>query len=83
MKSLVLDTHVFLWLLEGNPKLPGALRQAIDDPASDLYLPVLVVAEMVDLISKGRSPLSSSDLDLALHSDPHTFVSARPLAADS
>jgi PIN domain nuclease of toxin-antitoxin system len=31
MKDLVLDTHVFLWLLEGNPKLPVTLRQAIED----------------------------------------------------
>jgi len=74
MKNLVLDTHVFLWLLEGNPKLPGALREVIDDPTSDLYLPVLVVAEMVDLISKGRSPLSMSNLDIALHSDPRLSV---------
>ena len=74
MKNLVLDTHAFLWLLEGNPKLPSTLRQAIEDAATDLYLSALVVAEMVDLISKGRSPLSISDLTMALHADSRLTV---------
>ena len=74
MKSLVLDTHTFLWLLEGNPKLPGSLRVLIEDPSTDLYLPALVVAELVDLICKGRSKLDLSDLDVAIKSDSRLIV---------
>lgn len=76
MSNLVLDTHVFLWLLEGNPKLPVSLRHLINDPTNDLYLPALAVAELVDLIGKGRSPLNVRDLEAALQSDLRLTVIA-------
>ncbi len=74
MTALVLDTHAFLWLLEGNPKLPDLVRQRIEDPAVALCLPALAVAELIDLISKGRSPLSLSDLRTALGADDRLSV---------
>jgi len=72
--ALVLDTHAFLWLLEGNPKLPPTVRQRIEDPTVDLCLPALAVAELVDLISKGRSPLDLAMLRAALDADDRLSV---------
>lgn len=72
--TLVLDTHAFLWLLEGNPKLPLAVRQRIQDPTVDLRLPALAVAELIDLISKGRSPLDLVMLRAALGADDRLSV---------
>jgi hypothetical protein len=37
---------------------------------------VIVVAELIDLISKGRSRLDLADLDVALHSDARLTVVA-------
>lgn len=29
--KLLLDTHIFIWLIEGNPNLTQTARQAIED----------------------------------------------------
>jgi PIN domain nuclease of toxin-antitoxin system len=72
--ALVLDTHAFLWLLEGNPKLPRTVRDRIEDLTVDLCLPALAVAELVDLISKGRSPLDLTMLRAAWDADDRVSV---------
>lgn len=74
MRQLVLDTHAFLWLLEGNPKLPQAVRAAIVDTAELLHLPAIVLVELVDLISKGRSMITFQELDAALLADSRLRV---------
>lgn len=43
---LLLDTHVFLWLVEGSPNLSAAAQIAIADPANDLFLSVASVWEL-------------------------------------
>lgn len=35
---LLLDTHVFLWFVGADRKLPAAFRAALQDPANDLFL---------------------------------------------
>jgi PIN domain nuclease of toxin-antitoxin system len=74
VKNLVLDTHAFLWLLEGNTKLPASIRILIENSSIDLYLPALVVAEMVDLICKGKSRLDLPNLYAAIQSDARLTV---------
>ena len=44
---LLLDTHVFLWYITADPKLPSAFRAAIQDPANVAYLSVASVWEAV------------------------------------
>ncbi|MBW3543847.1 MAG: type II toxin-antitoxin system VapC family toxin [Planctomycetes bacterium] len=44
---LLLDTHVFLWYITADPKLPTNFRTAIQDPANDVYLSVASVWEAV------------------------------------
>jgi predicted nucleic acid-binding protein len=46
----------------------------IEDANSDLYLPAMVLAELVDLISKGKSPLTLAELEVALNSDARLAV---------
>ena len=36
--KLLLDTHTFLWLVEGGPNLSTAAQAALADPANDLFL---------------------------------------------
>jgi PIN domain nuclease of toxin-antitoxin system len=36
--KLLLDTHTFLWLVEGSPSLSSAARAALADTANDLFL---------------------------------------------
>jgi PIN domain nuclease of toxin-antitoxin system len=57
MSELVLDTHVLVWWLEGNPKLSASVRAMLDKTELDLHLAAIVVAELVDLCIKERTGL--------------------------
>jgi PIN domain nuclease of toxin-antitoxin system len=54
---LLLDTHVFLWYISADPLLPGAFRDAIRDPANEVYLSVVSVWEAVIKYALGKLPL--------------------------
>jgi PIN domain nuclease of toxin-antitoxin system len=54
---LLLDTHVFLWYLTADPQLPTAFRDAIRDPANEVYLSAASVWEAVIKYALGKLPL--------------------------
>ncbi len=59
----VLDTHALVWYLEGSARLSSAAKAIMDDPASEMVLPAVALAEAVHIVDKGRtSILSSADL---------------------
>ena len=39
--SLLLDTHIFLWFISGDARLPDSIREAIRDPANQVFLSVV------------------------------------------
>ena len=57
--KLLLDTHTFLWLVEGNPNLSAAAQTALADPANELFLSVASVWELV--IKTGNKKLTLRD----------------------
>jgi PIN domain nuclease of toxin-antitoxin system len=44
---LILDTHIFLWHISGDPKLPAKYRLAILDSSNEVYLSVASVWEAI------------------------------------
>jgi PIN domain nuclease of toxin-antitoxin system len=54
---LLLDTHVFLWYISADPQLPVAFRDAIRDPANEVYLSAASVWEAVIKCALGKLPL--------------------------
>ena len=54
---LLLDTHVFLWLITADTRLPAAFESAIRDPANDVYLSAVSIWEAVIKHGLGRLPL--------------------------
>jgi PIN domain nuclease of toxin-antitoxin system len=58
--KLLLDTHAFLWLVEGSPNLSPAAQAAFANPAHVLYLSTASVWEIA--IKTGNKKLSLSDL---------------------
>jgi len=42
VSDLVLDTHALVWWLEGNRKLPPALRAMLDNLDVNVYLTAIV-----------------------------------------
>ena len=64
---LLLDTHAFLWLVEGSPSLSAAARDALADPANELLLSVASVWELAIKTSRPNPQLKLSDpLDVYL-----------------
>ena len=52
--KLLLDTHVILWFLKGDERLPTALRKAIEDPRNAVFASETSVLEIV--IKHGKNP---------------------------
>ena len=59
---LLLDTHIFLWFVEGSSKLADAHREAIQNPANDAYLSVVSAWEATIKFQLGKLPLPEPPL---------------------
>lgn len=57
---LLLDTHIFLWYISADPRLPAAGRDVIRDPANEVSLSVVSVWEAVIKYALGKLPLPAS-----------------------
>jgi PIN domain nuclease of toxin-antitoxin system len=60
---LLLDTHVFLWYISADPRLPATFRTAIQDPANQVYLSAASVWEAVIKYELGKLPLPAPPAD--------------------
>jgi PIN domain nuclease of toxin-antitoxin system len=60
---LLLDTHVFLWYIAGDPRLPAAFRGPIQNSANEVYLSVASVWEAVIKFGIGKLPLPAPPQD--------------------
>src|ERR1700722_9119336 len=57
--KLLLDTHTFLWLIDGSSRLSQAAKAVLTDPLNELYLSVASVWELA--IKTGNKKLTLSD----------------------
>ena len=55
--TLLLDTHVFLWFVEANPKLRPEWRDMIRDGDNDVFLSVASLWEVIVKHQQGKLPL--------------------------
>ena len=63
--KLLLDTHIWLWYLLGDPRLSRSLQTAIADYNTELWLSPISIWETLILAEKGR---------ISLQPDPVTWV---------
>jgi PIN domain nuclease of toxin-antitoxin system len=76
---LLLDTHVFLWYISADPQLPPAFRDAIRDPANQVYLSAASVWEAVIKHALGKLPLAEAPAEyLPRQRDSHQ-ITALPI----
>lgn len=54
---LLLDTHVFLWYINDDARLPDAFREAIRNPGNQVYLSVVSIWEAQIKYQIGKLPL--------------------------
>ena len=55
--NILLDTHIFLWFISADARLPEAMRQELRDPRNEVYLSVLSVWEVIVKHQIGKLPL--------------------------
>lgn len=73
---LLLDTHIFLWYISADPKLPATFRAASQNPANEVYLSVASVWEAVIKYQLGKLPLPAPpDGYLPQQRDAHNIAS--------
>jgi PIN domain nuclease of toxin-antitoxin system len=58
--NFLLDTHIFLWLISGNPQLPPHWQTQIQDSTNHIYLSVASVWEATIKYQLGKLPLPES-----------------------
>ena len=58
--KLLLDTHVFLWLISGDSRLSDSLRDSIRDLNNEVYLSVVSLWEATVKYQLGKLPLPQS-----------------------
>lgn len=74
--KLILDTHVFLWYITADPKLPASILAASRDPANEVYLSVVSIWEAVIKYQLGKLPLPAPAADyLPRQRDAHGIAS--------
>ncbi|NCJ07789.1 PIN domain-containing protein [Synechococcales cyanobacterium C] len=54
---ILLDTHIFLWFISGDPQLSTDVRDAIRDPDNEVYLSAISVWEAIVKYQLGKLPL--------------------------
>ena len=55
--KLLLDTHIFLWYITGDSRLPSSVLPLIRDPANDVYLSPVSIWEAIIKHQLGKLPL--------------------------
>ena len=79
MMRLLLDTHVFLWYITADPRLPASFAAAIREPANEVYLSVASIWEAVIKHGLGKLPLPAPPADyLPRQRDAHG-ITALPI----
>jgi len=82
---LLVDTHIFLWWCADDRRLGSAEREAIRNPANEVYLSAASVWEIVLKQALGRlrvpEPASAAALRLGFQPLPITFEHAEAAAS--
>jgi PIN domain nuclease of toxin-antitoxin system len=64
MGQFLLDTHVFLWLIQGDPQLSDRVRSIIADDASQLNFSVVSIWEIAIKLNIGKLKIDHSIEDI-------------------
>ncbi|MEI6331968.1 MAG: type II toxin-antitoxin system VapC family toxin [Pseudanabaena sp. ELA645] len=62
--DILLDTHTFIWYIEGNPKLTEKAREALEMSADKVYLSIISLWEIAIKTGKNQLTLQNQFDDL-------------------
>jgi PIN domain nuclease of toxin-antitoxin system len=81
--KLLLDTHIFLWFISADARLPDMVRDHIRDPDNEVYLSVISVWEATIKNQIGRLPLPQSLETYLSRQREHHLISSLALDESS
>lgn len=55
--KLLLDTHIFLWFISGDKRLPNSWQKTIRQPENEVFLSVISLWEAIIKYQLGKLPL--------------------------
>ncbi len=78
--NLLLDTHVALWAITDNPKLPKKARELIESPKSSVWISAATIWEIAIKHSLGRGdmPVSSQEALRYFRDSGYGFLPVEP-----
>jgi PIN domain nuclease of toxin-antitoxin system len=56
--KILMDTHAFLWFVEGDTRLSALARETIANPSNNLYLSIASIWERSIKVAKGKLALN-------------------------
>ncbi len=74
----IIDAHALVWYLEGNPRLGANAKAVLDDPTSELVLPIIALAEACWVVEHGKSSIATTQ-DLLAEVDADHRLGISPL----
>ena len=63
MTRLLLDTHLVLWWLNGDPRLPQAVVERVQVPEAEVFVSQVSLWEMATKVSIGRLQVDLPELE--------------------
>jgi PIN domain nuclease of toxin-antitoxin system len=73
----IINAHALVWYLEGNSRLGERAKTVLDDPANDLILPIIALAEACWVVQHGKSSIVTAQALLAaVDADPRITVTS-------
>ena len=81
--KLLLDTHVFLWFISGDKRLPDAWKKSIRDPKNQVYLSVVSVWEVIIKYQLGKLPLPKPPASYLPARRAQHFIDSLPVTETS
>lgn len=80
--KLLLDTHSFIWFIEGNPALSRTARARIEDVSNVVLLSVASLWEMAIKTSTGKLTLSRQYTELIPEQITHNHITLLDITID-
>jgi PIN domain nuclease of toxin-antitoxin system len=64
--NLLLDTHVLIWTIDGDPQLKSPIVKEIESDANRLFISIATLWEMSTKMAQGRLVLPYDNIDFVL-----------------
>ena len=73
--NYAIDAHSLIWYFTGSSRLGASAKEAMSDPASLLFLPIIALMEACHVVARGKTSIPSfHDLLKDIDSDPRIKI---------